>query len=376
MSNILFISPADLSGADVPNGGTYGSKIHVDLLESLPDAHITVLSVSRRMPQNTARVTFIPATANAWSTLIANCRGYAGYLTKEAEDIVFQQLKTGKYDMLFLDTSNYGRIAKQAKKVYPLIKIVSFFHNVEYKYMFAIMRIQGLHYLPAFLSSWYNEKLTAQYSDICIAINERDKDIIEKKYKRIVDGMLPPWYEEYIIPEESKMAPVSKPLKVLFFGSWFFANIAGIKWFIQNVLPLADIQLIVAGRGMEALRDFYPESEKLLIGGTVKDPEEVYSNADCVAAPIFDGSGMKVKTGEALRYGKTVVGTREAFTGYHITNGLEGYICEAADEFVMAFKKISDGQPMKVNEASYLYFKEHLSKQAAIKKLKVLLGFK
>lgn len=34
--------------------------------------------------------------------------------------------------------------------------------------------------------------------------------------------------------------------------------------------------------------------------------------------PIFSGSGMKVKTAEALMYGKFLIGTKEAFEGYEI----------------------------------------------------------
>lgn len=45
--------------------------------------------------------------------------------------------------------------------------------------------------------------------------------------------------------------------------------------------------------------------------------EYIY-NADFLIAPIFEGSGMKLKTAEALMYGKTVFGTTEAFEGYDV----------------------------------------------------------
>ena len=34
--------------------------------------------------------------------------------------------------------------------------------------------------------------------------------------------------------------------------------------------------------------------------------------------PIFEGSGMKLKTCEALMFGKNIIGTPEAFAGYDI----------------------------------------------------------
>jgi glycosyltransferase involved in cell wall biosynthesis len=237
------------------------------------------------------------------------------------------------------------------------------------------IKLGGLWYLPALLSDWYNERLSIRYTHTIMAINERDQVKIEKIYKRHVDGICSTiWFEDSDLIKIKDNTPLSKPLEVLFFGAWFNANIAGITWFIRKVLPLATIRLTVAGRGMEKLRETYAESEKLCILGTVKDIGEVCLSADCVVAPIFDGSGMKVKTGEALRYGKTVVATSEAFTGYHITNGLEGYICETADEFLKAFDEIAKRQKTKVNMASFRYSREYLSKSVARRKLQSILS--
>jgi len=35
-----------------------------------------------------------------------------------------------------------------------------------------------------------------------------------------------------------------------------------------------------------------------------------------VILPIISGSGMKTKTAEALMYGKSIIGIKEAFEGY------------------------------------------------------------
>ncbi len=39
---------------------------------------------------------------------------------------------------------------------------------------------------------------------------------------------------------------------------------------------------------------------------------------DYIISPIFVGGGMKVKTCEALMYGKNIIGTSESFEGYDI----------------------------------------------------------
>ena len=50
--------------------------------------------------------------------------------------------------------------------------------------------------------------------------------------------------------------------------------------------------------------------------------------------PILWGDGMKVKTAEALMFGKTIFATDEALEGYMIENTENIYRCNSADEFI------------------------------------------
>ena len=58
-----------------------------------------------------------------------------------------------------------------------------------------------------------------------------------------------------------------------------------------------------------------------------------------MCAPIFDGSGMKTKVAEALMYGKKVVGTPEAFSGYEDIVKKAGWVCTTAVDFVAAISR-------------------------------------
>jgi hypothetical protein len=374
MMNRILMLTSSLSN-DVDNGGTFGSRNNLRLLRSLENTEVTVLSIVRGINNiHQTDITFIPASKNKWETFAGYFRGYSNYLTPKAESLIFQYLKNMTYTLLFLDGSAFGRIAKRVKNQFPHIKIITFFHNVEIVFALMKIRLAGLQYIPALIADWYNERLSVKYAHKLIAINERDKIKLEKIYKRSIDGILSTiWFDDLDLFDIKDATPLSKPLEVLFLGSWFYANIAGISWFIKNVLSVANIRLTVAGKGMEKLREAYQESEKLCIFGSVRTLEDVYGRTDCVIAPIFDGSGMKVKVGVALRYGRTVVGTPEAFMGYPITNGLEGYICETADDFLKAFDVIAKWQKTKVNRASFEFCKRHLSKSLALEKLQKIL---
>jgi len=353
------------------NGGMTVSLRNLELLRSLPDTDVKAFSLSRTTRGVIDDIEYLPSTKNKYETLLMNMLGFSAYLSFTAEKTVLDHIVSEEYDIIYLDTSNFGRLAKKIKKI-SQARIVVFFHNVEVVYAKESVRLDGIQYLPMVLSNYLNEKWATRYGDVFVAINERDKEIIEKIYKKRVSEVLSVWYPDRPFIEDTR--GLSSPLNVLFLGSYFHANVAGISWFIDLVLPLADIKLTIAGRGMEQLLNKYNESAKLEILGTVDDIESLYEEADCVVAPIFDGSGMKVKTGEAFRFGKTVVGTKEAFEGYGVTHGKEGYYCSSVSDFTETFDTINNILHTKTNIDSWNLFQNQLSKGAALLRLQALMN--
>ena len=121
----------------------------------------------------------------------------------------------------------------------------------------------------------------------------------------------------------------------LFVGSYFKPNIEGIMWFALNVATKIDADIYVVGKGMENI-DSQKFPPNIKVKGGVEDLGEYYVNAIGVIMPIFSGSGMKVKTAEAMMYGKPILGTDEALRGYAV-DSLEGiYRCNTKEEFLNA----------------------------------------
>lgn len=102
------------------------------------------------------------------------------------------------------------------------------------------------------------------------------------------------------------------------------------------MVPRIRIKICIVGKGFEKLRHELGREGKVEVVGAVDSLAEWYRNAHFVVAPIFDGSGMKTKVAEALMYGKKVVGTLEAFSGYEDVADKAGWVCESVDEFVAA----------------------------------------
>jgi glycosyltransferase involved in cell wall biosynthesis len=158
---------------------------------------------------------------------------------------------------------------------------------------------------------------------------------------------------------------------ILFVGSYFKPNIEGISWFANKVASNINISVLVVGKDMERINGLNFPSNVKIIGG-VEDLGEYYQASMAVIMPIFSGSGMKVKTAEAMMYGKPIIGTDEALRGYEI-DSIEGvYRCNSEDDFIKAIddvirKSVFYYQPIRD------YFNQFCNTEQMLKKMEALL---
>jgi polysaccharide biosynthesis protein PslH len=120
---------------------------------------------------------------------------------------------------------------------------------------------------------------------------------------------------------DSTFGPLPDPggAHILFVGSANIINVHGLEWFLEQVLPRIrkkrpDVELALAGAvGGERT---WP------IGITVLGPQQslaaVYADATLVINPVQFGTGLAIKTVEALSYGKPVVATPAGARGLDI----------------------------------------------------------
>lgn len=94
---------------------------------------------------------------------------------------------------------------------------------------------------------------------------------------------------------------------------------SGNPWNVRSVLALdaaigADggIDWMLAGSLLQQSMKF--RSRPFLLG-TVERLDDFYRLTDCVVNPMQGGTGLKIKTVEALSFGKPVIGTADAFQG-------------------------------------------------------------
>lgn len=236
-------------------------------------------------------------------------------------------------DIVFMDGSSFGFIGKMF--FFDTKKIV-FYHNIEKSYAWSRVVNTSPLCIIKFFSFWRNESYITKMADACICLNERDAKLLYANYKRPADFLLPISFND--IEKRRLMTEDIKTNVLLFVGSYFMPNIKGIRWFCKNVMPYVDKKLFIVGKRMELLREEL-ETTNIKVIGTVDNLDKYYNKVEAVVMPIFVGDGMKVKTAEAMRYGKPIFATDEALEGY-VVEGIDGiYRCNSATEFI---KKINN----------------------------------
>ena len=245
---------------------------------------------------------------------------------------IIELITLTKVDIVWLDSSNLGFLAKLIRDFNKKIKILTFFHNVEFKFMLDQLKLtQNPKFLYRIFLAYYNEKIACKYSDKILCYNKRDAKKILQKYGRYPDVLIPISLKDDFA--SNIVYKQSADMTALFLGSNFPPNIAGIKWFVKNVLPCTSLKLIIAGSGMEVLKQDFQNIDKVKVIGFVENLQELYASVSFLVMPIFSGSGMKVKTAEALKYGKFIFASSEAIEGYEVTQN-EVCICDDAKSYI------------------------------------------
>lgn len=272
-----------------------------------------------------------------------------------------------KYNYIFLGQSLYGYIAKVVRKRFPMIKIITFFHNIEVQYAKEYIKKRGVFGYPFYLATKNVERLSAKYSDYFITLNKRDALLLDQIYSKQTSLILPTSFKDKFIlgsVQDNRQVELYDII-YLFVGVAFFANIEGIRWFIRNVLPFVPGKLIIVGNGMDKYSNEL-SSDRIVIKGYVEDLSDYYNSATFVVSPIFSGGGMKTKTAEALMYGKTILATDEALEGYVIDEKAI-HVCNNKQDFIDTIQKlILNSNISKFNTHSRRLFKEYYSFESSV----------
>jgi len=294
---------------------------------------------------------------------------YFGLTPKRVEEIVRM---AEQYDVVHIDRSVFGIIAKKLKENGYKGRVISFFHNVEVPYFEAKLGNKpGKGILLRCID--HNDRYACQFSDKVIVLNPRDDDELFARYGRRADVVIPISFKDTYQREHYSEEMTDHRPFCLFLGAYFPPNNEGILWFVKNVLPHVNIQMMVVGKGMAKLKAEEPALKDIEVVSDAPDLLPYFEKADIMVLPIFKGSGMKVKTCESLMYGKNIIATEEAFMGYNVDYDRVGGLCNTAEEFVARIKDFEANPRSRFNTYSRQMFLENYSEEAVVERFRKVL---
>ncbi len=348
---------------DPPAGGrALLSRLHRDCLQAIYGENLVVHELAGE-------------PASGWRSNLRALRGFIDGVTPEAVDKIVVEARARQVDRIFLDGSNLGHLARAAKDRLPGVEVLTFFHNVEARFFLGALKERlSLRGLGVLLANYVAEREAVRHSDRLIALSDRDGRGLAKLYGRRATDILPMAMADRRDARSGGPRRADDGKYALFVGGAFYANQAGIEWFVENVAPHIGMRTCVVGRGLERMRDRLERAGKVEVIGEVERLDEWYFNAHVVIAPIFDGSGMKTKVAESLMYGKRIVGTREAFSGYEDVAGDAGIVCDTKEEFVEALRRLEALDLPAFDHGLRRLYEHRYSYKAALARLSSILG--
>ena len=250
-------------------------------LEEIYNNHFNLVEIEKSPP-----VSFVEK--------VAVFRGYTDGLNKTSIESIIKEVRENNIEQVFIDGSNFGELAKALKSSNLLVKIYTFFHNVEARFFWGSFRgSPSIRSLSVFIANYLSERKSVKYSNKIICLNERDSSLLGKWYGRTANYTSP----MSILDKYTGLKTINKTPQrfALFVGGDFYANISGIQWYVENVSAFVDIHTCIVGRGMEKFKEKLEINDKIKVIGEVDSLEQWYLDSYLVIAPIFDGSGMKTK---------------------------------------------------------------------------------
>jgi polysaccharide biosynthesis protein PslH len=130
-----------------------------------------------------------------------------------------------------------------------------------------------------------------------------------------------PSIDETFVSTVEASRPAACPIDLLFVGQSTDPNRAAMKWFFTEVWPLIcdrGYRITIVGQVDMSVRESHPEIYREFRSSFVGPVEQLapfYRAARCVFAPMISGTGVSIKTIEALALGKPFIGTSKAYRG-------------------------------------------------------------
>ncbi len=220
----------------------------------------------------------------------------------------------------------------------------------------------GIRELIVALQYWFAEQvLLSRYHSVHLAAQE-DVVRVRRRFRSRLAA-----FPNRILPR--RLLTTDRRFRVLFVGSLGYPpNEEAAVLLIDRVAPLLthlpNLKVTIAGRSPNAalrrqllgnpLIDFFEDASDLA---------PLYASALAVVVPLRAGGGTKIKTIEALAYGRPLVSTAEGVRGMDIEAGVNYLAAETAADFAASICRLVEepGLADRIGSGGYRLWQRDLS---------------
>lgn len=289
-------------------------------------------------------------------------------------------------DVVYIDHLGMARYLPLVKKVRPRARVVLDQHNVESDFFKQFAEKQrGPKRLVAKAEASCAvrfERRVLQAADAVVAISSEDA----KHFRSL--AAVEPFVVPVVLPFErrARVAPPRPHLCYVGNLRWH-PNVAGLDWFCKEVWPkvralVPDATCEIAGIGLKPdASGKLPVPEAWRVDGVetigfLEDLEPLYARSVAMVAPVFGGSGVRLKLLEGLRAGVPVVTTSDGAFGLPLADGREMMIADDAQAFAERVARVlreADLRATLVREG-YAFLERYHSLEVAQAVMRRVLG--
>ncbi len=263
------------------------------------------------------------------------------FIDKRFRDKLIEILKNNVFDVVQLEGLYVTPYIPVIRK-YSGAKIAYRAHNVEHEIWSRIKANEHSFYKRKYLSvlvdrlkifeiKWINE------ADLLLPITARDGS----EFRTF--GCNKPMH---VCPAAVNLSEVIPQPRKAAFPSLFFIgaldwtpNQEGLVWFFDNLWKnihekYPDVILHIAGRNCSDWLRNRIDQPGVEYHGEVENAYDFMNSYTVMIAPLFSGSGMRVKVIEGMALGKTIVTTSIGTEGINTTNTQNIFIADNSDDFL------------------------------------------
>lgn len=142
------------------------------------------------------------------------------------------------------------------------------------------------------------------------------------------------------LPESAGLDDLSQGFSVLFVGNFFHEpNVQAADFLVKHVAPrFPEVRFVIAGAPAPTALGGGANVE---YSGYVSETRALYRPLrTIVVAPLFSGTGQRVKLLEAFATACPVVTTRVGAMGFPIENGVQAFLAETPDEYESTLRRL------------------------------------